>query len=97
MICVTQKRGQHYTIANICCSPCLKQYHLREVDRHLISCTFKPNYALTLYADDVFPDLLRQQRVGHELDEVVDGVDGRMHGFKALTGGGTQSDGLSRK
>ena len=32
----------------------------------------------------MFPDLLSQQRIGHELDQVVDGVDGRMDGLEPL-------------
>lgn len=39
---------------------------------------------LTFDADDVFSDLLCQQRVGNELDEVVDGVDGGVHGLEPL-------------
>lgn len=39
---------------------------------------------LTLDADYVVPDLLAQHGIGDGLDEVVDGVDGRVDAFKAL-------------
>jgi hypothetical protein len=38
----------------------------------------------TFNADDVLPDLLGQQRIRHELDQVVDGVDRRVDGLEPL-------------
>ena len=39
---------------------------------------------LTLYADDVFPDLLGQERVRHELYQVIDSVDGGVDRLEPL-------------
>ena len=38
----------------------------------------------TFDADHVFPDLLGEERVGDELDEVIDGVDAGVDRLKAL-------------
>lgn len=38
----------------------------------------------TFDAHNVIPDLLRYDRVGYEFDEVVNGVDGRVHALETL-------------
>ena len=47
-------------------------------------CWSTVHFSLTFYADDVFAYLLRQERVRHQLDQVVDGVDARVDGLEPL-------------